>query len=151
MAVVKSSLKGYDELIARLRTISDAKVIRKNGRKASKVALTPMYRDVKDRARMLDRPITPHQRIWRNISLRNRRNRSDSVGARIGVRGGAKKGQGVGLAGGDTFYWRFLEFGTRHARAKPFMRPAFNTNVKSAEKNFAVEFNKLLKASGGVK
>jgi len=26
--------------------------------------------------------------------------------------------------GGDTFYWRFLEFGTKSIKARPFMRPA---------------------------
>lgn len=30
--------------------------------------------------------------------------------------------------GGDTFYWRFVEFGTKRSRAKPFMIPAMNSS-----------------------
>lgn len=35
---------------------------------------------------------------------------------------------------GDAFYWRFVEFGTVHAAAKPFIRPAFE-----AMKQFALQ------------
>ncbi|WP_374987639.1 HK97-gp10 family putative phage morphogenesis protein, partial [Klebsiella pneumoniae] len=31
-----------------------------------------------------------------------------------------------GNPGGDTWYWRFLEFGTEHAAARPIIRPALN-------------------------
>lgn len=30
----------------------------------------------------------------------------------------------VGLSGKDTYYWRFVEFGTRNMAARPFFRPA---------------------------
>ncbi len=30
----------------------------------------------------------------------------------------------VGLADRSVFYWRFLEYGTRHMAARPFFRPA---------------------------
>lgn len=54
---------------------------------------------------------------------------------RVGVQGGArldrtahirvdKKGETHFLRGGNTTHWRFVEFGTSTARAKPFMRPA---------------------------
>lgn len=33
-----------------------------------------------------------------------------------------------------AFYWRFVEFGTRYIRARPFLRPALEVNrVKAAE------------------
>jgi HK97 gp10 family phage protein len=32
----------------------------------------------------------------------------------------------------DSFYWRFVEFGTSKMAAKPFMRPAFDTKKESA-------------------
>lgn len=35
-------------------------------------------------------------------------------------------------AEGDAFYWRFVEFGTSHAAARPFMRPAFESMKKAA-------------------
>lgn len=30
----------------------------------------------------------------------------------------------VGLVSADTYYWRFVEFGTRNMAARPFFRPA---------------------------
>jgi HK97 gp10 family phage protein len=32
----------------------------------------------------------------------------------------------------DSFYWRFVEFGTSKMSAKPFMRPAFDTQKEKA-------------------
>lgn len=41
-------------------------------------------------------------------------------------------GAGAGNPGGDTFFWRFLEFGTSKMRAKPFMRPAMTEQSGAA-------------------
>lgn len=59
---------------------------------------------------------------------------------RVGIRGGARdmgkygefKGAGKDNPGGDTFYWRFREFGTSNEPARPFMRPAMNENGDAA-------------------
>lgn len=68
---------------------------------------------------------------------------------RVGVLGGAKapaiqsgefKGKGKGNPGGDTYYWRFLEFGTENMPAHPFMRPAQDNNA--ATNKFAEEMKK---------
>lgn len=32
----------------------------------------------------------------------------------------------------DAYYWRFIEFGTSHAAARPFIRPAFEANKRQA-------------------
>ena len=52
---------------------------------------------------------------------------------------------GEGAYKGDVFYASFAEWGTRHQPAKPFMRPAFDTNavtsigIASAEIRVGVE------------
>lgn len=33
---------------------------------------------------------------------------------------------------GDAFYWRFVEFGTATMRARPFLRPAFESHKRQA-------------------
>lgn len=43
----------------------------------------------------------------------------------VGVRYG-RKYQRRGI---DGFYWRFLEFGTSKLRARPFVRPAFESTI----------------------
>ena len=70
------------------------------------------------------------------------RREGNAAGIRVGVLGGAKNyaayGEIVtgrsakGNPGGDTFYWRFLEFGTSKMRARPFMRPAMLTKQQAA-------------------
>jgi len=46
--------------------------------------------------------------------------------------------------GGDTFYWRFLEFGTSSISPRPFMRPALAENTSEATNIFVNEYEKVL-------
>lgn len=82
---------------------------------------------------------------------------------RVGVLGGARQyattrenvrrgragqfystGGDTGNPGGDTFHWRFLEFGTERAAAKPFMRPAIGQAGQQAVNTFISEYQKSL-------
>lgn len=95
-------------------------------------------------ARMLDDPTTP-ENIAKNIVIRTGRTRKkDQVKLRVGVLGGARKddsftGEGKKNAGGDTWYWRFLEFGTSKVPARPFLRPAMMEQKELA-------YNEIFKA-----
>lgn len=53
-------------------------------------------------------------------------------------------GAGKGNPGGDTYYWRFIEFGTERSRAQPFMRPALENNIDAATNTFIAEYQKAL-------
>ena len=57
---------------------------------------------------------------------------------------GELRGQGAGNPGGDTWYWRFLEFGTSHAAPRPFMRPAIQSSISAAVNTFVSEYDKSL-------
>lgn len=57
---------------------------------------------------------------------------------------GEMRGAGKNNPGGDTYYWRFLEFGTAKARAQPFMRPAVAQVGSSPVDVFVAEYNKAL-------
>ena len=39
-----------------------------------------------------------------------------------------------------AFYWRFVEFGTKHAKAHPFMRPAYEAGKSAAIEKFSQVF-----------
>jgi HK97 gp10 family phage protein len=43
-----------------------------------------------------------------------------------------------------AFYWRFLEFGTRYQRARPFLRPAFEQMKKQAVEAAVARLGKRL-------
>lgn len=47
----------------------------------------------------------------------------------------------------DAFYWRFLEFGTDRAAAKPFMRPAFEAKKHEAVARFVEVLRKGVQAA----
>lgn len=92
-------------------------------------------------AKRLDDPKSAED-IAKNITTQGgsaKRNRSEGgVVMRVGVMGGARSKRsgvdytGKAAPGGDTWYWRLLEFGTSKMAAQPFMRPALSENVESA-------------------
>lgn len=94
-------------------------------------------------AKRIDDPGTSEQ-IGKNIVVqgggRKRENQAGGPMVRVGVLGGARdmgaygelKGKGSGNPGGDTWYWRLIEFGTSRFRAQPFMRPAMNEKAQAA-------------------
>lgn len=138
------NIKGADEIIKKLERLANEGKL-----KASRAALLQSANVVKKsavtKAKAIDDPATAND-ISKNISVQfDRRSfrRSGDVKYRIGVAGGAKEG-GNGGRGGDTFYWRFHEFGTRHMPARPFLRPAIDENKEAAVDKFAEVMKKQI-------
>jgi HK97 gp10 family phage protein len=129
----------------------------KPGRAAMSSALRSAANQVKNQAvrnaKQLDDPSTPES-IWKNITVQSGRYaaRGDLL-MRVGVKGGSAKyannarNKRKGRAGktyqtlgsksnpgGDTWYWRFLEFGipSRGIPAKGFLRKAAQTAADRA-------------------
>lgn len=142
-----SRIEGADLAIKRLEELGGRggkNAARRSLRKGANVVL----KDARERARRLDDPQTSES-IARNLTVRGggsrleRRNKG--VMMRVGIRGGARnmeaygelKGEGKGNPGGDTWYWRLLEFGTEKMAARPFMRPALQNNTQAATDAFA--------------
>ena len=143
MAVIREGLNDA-EAIANLLKLSNMVITKRLARKATRKAAKPMYEDWRARLKRIDRKSTPNK-IWKNAAMRARRTTKNSVGIRMGVRGGAKAYKNGGLSGGDTYYWRFLEFGTKTIRARGFTRMAFNSNVNKSSEIFRSEFKQLLR------
>lgn len=140
-------LEGLDNVLDTIATYP-ARLQRSAVRKSARAAANVMRDAARENAKKLDDPES-RERIWKNIVTQESGRRSRQVGGavmRVGVRGGAKRaakavgelsGSGKGNPGGDTWYWRLVEFGTEHSSAKPFMRPAMKNNVTKAEQVFA--------------
>jgi HK97 gp10 family phage protein len=62
----------------------------------------------------------------------------------ISVAVGPKKSRSKG----DPFYWRFVEFGTRHSKASPFLLPAWRAHVQDMLDRFALQLRKVLTKVG---
>ncbi|WP_320711546.1 HK97-gp10 family putative phage morphogenesis protein [Enterobacter asburiae] len=161
---VEVSLTGLDSLLGKMEAVSD---VTRN--KAGRFALRKAANLIRDRARgnasRVDDPLTK-EAIYKNIvaSFGSREFRSTgNLTFRVGVMGGARqyaqtksnvrKGRAgatyktagdKGNPGGDTWYWRMLEFGTEHAEARPIIRPAMNGIDGPVINVFAEEMEKAI-------
>lgn len=139
---VNFDLQGIDELKKKLNVLSEDLQL-KGGRFALRKAANVLRDRVKANARRLDDPETARS-IEQNIAVRwsgRYFKQTRSLKFRVGVMGGARQG-GSGK-GGDTFYWRFLEFGTRNVRARPFIRPAMASGRELVE-TFVTQYGRAL-------
>lgn len=157
-------IQGLDALLAKLDGIKqDAKL--KGGRFALRKAANLVAAKAKEGAARLNDPQTSEE-IVKNVAVRWNGQRFKNTGDlafRVGILGGARQysntkdnvrkgragqtyltGGDKSNPGGDTFYWRFLEFGTEKAAAKPFMRPALENNIQAATNEFVTEYGKSI-------
>jgi HK97 gp10 family phage protein len=130
MAVDTQQLKGFDDLIAKLKAIAPA--LRK---KALRNALAAGARLVRDDAKRQVPVLSataarkvPYRTpglLKKSIAVRTSKaaRRAGDVGVFVNVRP-AKGGQRGAKSKTDPYYWRFVEFGTAKMRARPFLRPA---------------------------
>lgn len=129
---VEYRLKGADQLVARFATLTE-EMRRKVVTPAAKEAMGIVLIDAKDRADRIDDPATTNY-IPNNIALIERKAVGQEIGAVV-VSVGVKR-QRRGQKGGNTFYWWWVELGTEHAAARPFMRPALANNREAVFREF---------------
>lgn len=148
------TLAGVDIVVGKFNEIADD-IKRKGGRSSLRKAAQLIRNKAKENAQAIDDPQTP-ENIAENIverwSGRRFRNTGDLM-FRVGVLGGAKapaiavgeiRGQGKNNPGGDTFHWRFKEFGTQFMPADPFLRRALSDNIQAATNEFVSQYDKAL-------
>jgi HK97 gp10 family phage protein len=167
----KFGLQGVEELSVKFATINyDLRF--KGGRFALRKSANIIVNSVKSNANAIDDTKTK-EAIYKNITTTFGKKRFNTTGDlmfRVGVLGGARMtteaerrkkrrknssgltledlgeiaGKGKDNPGGDTFYWRFVEFGTQSVAARPFMRPALESNVGTATNEFVTQYKKSL-------
>lgn len=158
------SMDGLPELLGKLEALEyDMK--RKSGRFALRKAAQVLREQARANAARLDDPATPED-IAANIVERwsgRTFKKTGNLAFRVGVLGGAKpysntkenvrKGR-VGQTyttggdksnpGGDTWYWRLLEFGTENMPAKPIFRPVPGQVGQEAVSEFVSQYSKKI-------
>lgn len=158
------SITGVDSLLGKLDSISDD-LRRRGGRAALRKAANVIAAKARDNAARVDDPLTKESisknivARWSNVIFR----RTGNLAFRVGVLGGAisyadssenrRKGRAGRLyytpgnsknPGGNTWYWRFLEFGTENMPAQPILRPAAQGSVDEVVSVFASEYEKSI-------
>lgn len=154
---VAVTLNGLEEVLLRLESVK-TDVKKKGGRYALRKAAEVVRAQVADNARALDRPETPNK-IYEKVVARWNPRRNKATGDlafRVGINKLARKyvnnkenrrldrvGQKYEVED-NVFYWRFLEFGTEHSAAKPFMRPALAQSAQRATDEFIAQYKRAL-------
>lgn len=126
-------LTGADELSRVFRTLPQ-ELQRQVVVPAAKDAMQIVLAAAKDNASRVDDPTTANY-IPKNLDMIEDKKFFEETGSTkisVGVR---KRRRGVG--GGNTFYAAiFVELGTSHARAQPFMRNALGQNQQAVFQEF---------------
>lgn len=153
-------IQGLGNVLQRMRTLAP-KLQQKGARTAARKGANIIRKAAQENAKRINDPQTAED-ISKNIAVQfasKSSKREGGVVMRVGVRGGARqtsgglKGKGNANPGGDTWYWRLVEFGTSRTRAQPFMRPALANNVEKVTSTVVTELNKEIDKliAGGVK
>lgn len=147
-----SNLQGLQKVLKNFQELQ-GNIQKKHARKAGRKAMKSVQKTAKDNAKRIDDPKTA-EKIHQNIVIRaGRSSNKNAVVTRVGVLGGAKapakavgelQGKGRKNRGGDTFYWRFVEFGTARSKATPFMRPALQSNKQNVLDDFSEELTQQI-------
>jgi HK97 gp10 family phage protein len=148
MPSIQVELVGLDKTLDRLRNFS-SEVAKKSARNALRKAANVIKDQAVANALALNDPTTTES-VFKNIRVqfasRSTRRTGDPM-MRVGVLGGAKKSEQTAATnpGGDTWYWRLLEFGTENMEARPLMRKAVDQRMMSVFDVFAYELDTQVK------
>ena len=153
--MISAKVRGIPELKAAL-----AGLVPKLRRQVLRNALAAGARIVRDEARRrapvlqptLRAPYRKPETVRKAISVRTSKvaRRAGDVGVFVNVRP-AKRGQRGAKNKNDPFYWRFLEFGTKHMAARPFLQAGAGRLMQALEKFKAVigpQIDKMNKKGG---
>lgn len=138
-------LTGADDLSAKFKALPEH-FRSKIATPAAKDAMDIVLADAKLRADRVDDRETANY-IADNLAKIERRSLGKELGAVI-VSVGIKQAR-RGQLGGNTFYWWWVELGTEHSRAQPFLRAALHTQREEVFREFLSSAKyQLLKVGG---
>lgn len=139
-----NDITGLDEVTAKLRQLGNQRKAKNSATRASRKAMNIVKKAAVQNAKALDDKATS-EKIWKNIVTKPSKTKGDDmVIMKVGVKGGAKQKVGTGNSGGDTWYWRFKEFGSSTNSASPFLRPALNNNIDAVKAEFTRSYSEEL-------
>jgi len=155
--MVAEQIEGMSQFKRKMEQLSNPKKAKQFARKAARQAMNLVRDDARNNAKMIDDPETA-EKIHKNIVTQGGKSRnSNEIVILVGIRGGAAMNKNSnrealsGLSGGNTTYWRFIEFGTSLIQAFPFMRLALSRNIDKVTTKFIQVFDaEITQALSGV-
>ncbi|HGW4127803.1 TPA: HK97-gp10 family putative phage morphogenesis protein [Acinetobacter baumannii] len=143
MADVDVKIEGLDEVLRKMKLLGDPRRTRNAATRAARKAMNVVRDAARQNAKAIDDPETS-EKIWKNIKVSKGKTRDKGlVIMRVGVEGGASFSNPTPkpTSGGDTRHFRWVEFGSAHQPATPFMRPALANNVQKVTDTFSQSFS----------
>lgn len=128
---IEFKFTGTEQLVAKFKELSES-ARREIATPAAKDAMEIVKLAAIDTAQRIDNPET-RKSIPKNITMIERKKVGAETGTVIFSVGVRKR---ASAAGGNSFNWYFIELGTEHARAHPFLRPALWNNRVEVFKEF---------------
>ena len=158
-----NEITGLDEVQAKLRQLGNQRKAKNAAVRSSRKAMNIVKKAAVVNAKAFDDKDSP-EKIWKNIVTKAGKTKGvDNVVMKVGVKGGAKnygtnagnrRANRIGRTyqtqgdkknpGGDTWYWRFKEFGSATNSADPFLRPALNNNMDAVQAEFSRAYKEEL-------
>ena len=158
-----NEITGLDEVQAKLRQLGNQRKAKNAATRSSRKAMNIVKKAAVLNAKALDDKDSP-ERIWKNIITKAGKTKGvDNVMMKVGVKGGARnygnnasnrRANRIGRRyqtqgdkknpGGDTWYFRLVEYGSATNNAKPFLRPALNNNMDAVQAEFKRSFSEEL-------
>lgn len=143
MADVDVKIEGLDEVLRKMKLLGDPRRTRNAATRAARKAMNVVRDAARQNAKAIDDPETS-EKIFKNIKVSAGRMKDKSqVLMRVGVDGGASFSNPTPkpTSGGDTRHFRWVEFGSAHQPATPFLRPALSQNIENVTSRFVTSFN----------
>lgn len=154
-----NEITGLDEVQAKLQQLGNARKAKNAATRSSRKAMNIVKKAAVLNAKALDDKDSP-EKIWKNIITKAGKTKGvDGVVMKVGVKGGARnygtnadnrRAGRIGRRyqtqgdkknpGGDTWYFRLVEYGSATNNATPFMRPALNNNIDAVQVEFKRSF-----------
>lgn len=143
MAGVEVEITGLDDVVSKLQKLANPRRTKSIARKAARQAMNIVRDAARNNAKAIDDPETS-EKIFKNIKVSAGKTRNpNEIKMRVGVDGGASfsNPNPKPTSGGDTRYWRWVEYGRSGVPATPFMRPALANNIQQVTNKFAEVFD----------
>lgn len=128
---IEFKFTGTEQLVAKFKQLGES-ARREIATPAARDAMDIVLKDATDRAYRLDDPKTRNV-VAKNVTMIERKAIGEETGTVIFSVGVRTKGN---RPGGKTYWWFYLELGTEHAAAHPFLRPALWNNRVEVFKEF---------------
>ncbi len=149
---IRFEMTGVDDIKEKLERLAKPSKAKSIARKALRQGANIVRDSARAKSKSIDDPKTK-DKIFRNIAVEGGKSkRKDEVKLKVGVKGGASFSNPTPPSGGggDTRHWRWIEFGSVHNVAIPFMRPALASNIQQVTDKFVQVFTAELDKELGI-